>query len=412
MTTPDRGPCPRALRRVGWALALVVLPAIAALPPAEARSQEPAQEPAHADGLDADERVPEDSEPPEGREQPQGRGAVVIQRAGPGGVPVGVQVRVQAVGEGPAAVIVQEGVVADVMVVEAPPVAVVADGGDAPAVAPAEEPQDPAEMLQGQIADQAMQYEVHIQRLLVRDLALARTLRGDLSPASRGRIRVAGTEAVKRAAREIATGMFRQQQMQVVAAPMAEPENVVEAVGNAVVRLLGLEPARPAAPPPPPPPAAVDPEAVVAEAVATALEAEAGAEAGRAFRDELSARRTRERRHSVGRVLRLLDAELHLTGRQRDAIREALEAKWSEDFLIVEEMGSWTIDGRPVYPGLDRSLVLPHLTDIQRRRFGDVDDSQREMVRVNLDQWRQNRAVNRLMRRGHEVVEQDPWWAE
>ncbi len=404
MTTSDRPPCQRLPRRVGWALALVVLPAIAALWPAEARSQEPAQEPAHADGLDADGRVPEGSEPPEGREQPQGRGAVVIQRAGPGGVPVGVQVRVQAVGEGPAAVVVQEGVVADVMIVEGPAAAVVEDGGDAPAA----EPMDAAAMLQQQVAAQAMQYEAILQRVLVQKLALARTLRGDLSPESRRRIRVAGEDSVKRAAQEIAAGMFRQQQVIVQHEP--EAENIAEAVGNAVVRLFGLEPARPAAPPPPP--AAVDPEVIVGEAVAAALEAEAGAEVGRAFRDELAARQARQRRLSAGRVLRMLDGELHLSAPQRAAIRETLEGNWSEDLLIMEEMGAWTIDGRPVYPGLDRALILPHLNEIQRRRLGEADESQRETVRLNVEQWRSTQLINRLMRRGHEEVEHDAWWAE
>lgn len=406
MTTSDRPPCERNAWRVAGALALVVLPAIAALWPAEARSQEPAQEPAHADGLDADERVPEGPEQPDGREQPQGRGAVVIQRAGPGGGPVGVQVRVQAVGEGPAAVVVQEGVVADVMVVEGPAAAVVEDGGDAPAA----EPMDAAAMLQQQVAAQAMQYEAILQRVLVQKLALARTLRGDLSPESRRRIRVAGEEAVKQAAQGIAAGMFRQQQ--VIVAQQPEPENIAEAVGNAVVRLFGLEPARPAAPPPPPPPAAVDPEAIVGEAVAAALEAEAGAEVGRAFRDELAAREARLRRLSAGRVLRMLDGELHLSAPQRAAIRETLEGNWSEDLLIMEEMGAWTIDGRPVYPGLDRTLILPHLTEIQRRRLGEADESQRETVRLNVEQWRSTQLVNRLMRRGHEEVEHDAWWAE
>lgn len=403
MTTSDRPPCERHAWRVAGALALVVLPAIAALWPAEARSQEPAQEPAHADGLDADERVPEGPEQPDGREQPQGRGAVVIQRAGPGGGPVGVQVRVQAVGEGPAAVVVQEGVVADVMVVEGPAAAVVEDGGDAPAA----EPMDAAAMLQQQVAAQAMQYEAILQRVLVQKLALARTLRGDLSPESRRRIRVAGEEAVKQAAQGIAAGMFRQQQ--VIVAQQPEPENIAEAVGNAVVRLFGLEPARPAAPPPP---AAVDPEAIVGEAVAAALEAEAGAEVGRAFRDELAAREARLRRLSAGRVLRMLDGELHLSAPQRAAIRETLEGNWSEDLLIMEEMGAWTIDGRPVYPGLDRTLILPHLTEIQRRRLGEADESQRETVRLNVEQWRSTQLVNRLMRRGHEEVEHDAWWAE
>lgn len=406
MTTSDRPPCERHAWRVAWALTLVVLPAIAALWPAEARSQEPAQEPAHADGLDADVRVPEGPEQPEGREQPQGRGAVVIQRAGPGGGPVGVQVRVQAVGEGPAAVVVQEGVVADVMVVEGPAAAVVEDGGDAPAA----EPMDAAAMLQQQVAAQAMQYEAILQRVLVQKLALARTLRGDLPPESRRRIRVAGEEAVKQAAQGIAAGMFRQQQ--VIVAQQPEPENIAEAVGNAVVRLFGLEPARPAAPQPPPPPAAVDPEAIVGEAVAAALEAEAGAEVGRAFRDELAARETRQRRLSAGRVLRMLDGELHLSAPQRAAIRETLEGNWSEDLLIMEEMGAWTIDGRPVYPGLDRTLILPHLTEIQRRRLGEADESQRETVRLNVEQWRSTQLINRLMRRGHEQVEHDAWWAE
>lgn len=406
MTTSDRCPCPPAPWRVAWGLAMVVLPAMAALPPAAARSQEPAQEPARAEGFDAEEGVPQAAEQPQGPEQPKRPGEVVIQRAGPGGGAVGVQVRVQAMGDGPAAMVVQEGVVADVMIVEGPAAAVVEDGGDAPAA----EPMDAAAMLQQQVAAQAMQYEALLQRVLVQKLALARTLRGDLSPESRRRIRVAGEEAVKQAAQGIAAGLFRQQQVFVVQQP--EPENLADALGNAVVRLFGLEPARPAAPPPPPPPAAVDPEAIVGEAVATALEAEAGEEAGRAFRDELAERQARQRRLSAGRVLRMLDAELHLSAQQRAAIRETLEGNWSEDLLIMEEMGAWTINGRPVYPGLDRALILPHLSEIQRRRLGEADESQRETVRVNVEQWRSTQVVNRLMRRGHEEVEHDAWWAE
>ena len=384
---------PRAAFGTALAAALL-LPAVAAPPQAAARPQEPVNVGQPEDPPEQEAGQEQDLEPTPGRVE--GRGQVQV------------QVRVQAQDAGPPAVIVeaQEGVAAEVNVVEAPAAAIPQDS------VPAEVPQDPAAMLQQQIAAQAAQYERLISRVLVQNLALARTLCGELPAESRGRIRVAGEEAVKKAAREIAAGLFQQQQ-QVVVVPEARPENVVEAVGHAVVRLFGLEPARPAAPPPPPPPPPMaDPEAIVAEAVALALEAEAGADAARAFRDEAAARLTRQRRLAVGRIMRVLDGELHFSGRQREAIRGALEANWSDDLRMLEDMGSWTINGRHVYPGLDRAIVMPHLTDIQRRRLGEVDESQRESVRFNVDQWRRQAAVNRLMRHSHEPVERDAWWGE
>jgi len=305
---------------------------------------------------------------------------------------------VEGVVEGPA-----EGLVAEDIAVDAEP----AVGPENGAV-----PEDPAAARAMQIQQQAAQYEAYFRRHLDVELALLRTLHADLPVEQRKRIRAAGQAAVADCARRLVESEWQQQVGQPGA---AEDGGVLGGLVREGLRMVGdalglpVEGARAPAPRRP-----LDPRADIVAAITTAVETELGADAARAYREENEAREKIWRAGVVQQVVIALDNELRLSARQREAIRAAIGEEWKDDLVLAEAHGHWSINGWNVFPGLDREKILPHLSEIQARRFCPQDAEERrkidDMFQSNIDGLRRSAVINRAVRM--EEAMPDPWWDE
>ena len=258
------------------------------------------------------------------------------------------------------------------------------------------------------IEQMAAQYEPMLMRVLQDDLELLRTLHGDLPVEARRAIVAAGEEAVKEGALAFSEAMNTPH---VVPAP---PQGVAGGFLNAVGRAFGLpipeEPARRAdgadkaeAKKKP-----IDPCRLVSDAVAASLVEQIGEEHGADFLDELSKREQRRRAATVRRLVGILDDELYLSAKQREAIEAAIGEKWDEGLAMALDH-QMEINGRRIYPGLPYKRVLPHLTPAQQSKLGDGKQS-REIMKSN----RQGMMQSRFFRRANlaQQAERDPWWFE
>ena len=278
-----------------------------------------------------------------------------------------------------------------------------------PAVAAAEEvPLTPEAAARQQIEQMAAQYEPMLMRLLQDDLELLRTLHGDLPVEARRAIVAAGEEAVKKGALAFSEAMNTPH---VVPAP---PQGVAGGFFGAVGRAFGLpipeEPARRAegAEKAEARKKLIDPCQLVSDAVAASLVEQIGEEHGADFRDQLSRREKRSRAATVRRLVGILDDELFLSAKQREAIEAAIGEKWNEGLAMALDH-QMEINGRKIYPGLPYERVLPHLTPAQQSKLGDGEQS-REIFGSN----RQGRLQSKFFRRANlaQQAERDPWWFE
>lgn len=276
-----------------------------------------------------------------------------------------------------------------------------------PAVPAAEEAAlTPEAAARQQIEQMAAQYEPMLTRVLQGDLELLRTLHGDLPIEARRGIVAAGEKAVKEGAIAVSEAMNTPH---VVPAP---PQGVANGFLNAVGKAFGLPmpegPERrgegikkPEAKKKP-----IDPCRLVSDAVAASLVEQIGEERGREFLDQLSKREQRHRTASVRRLVGILDDELFLSAKQREAIETAIGEKWSERVAMALDH-QMEINGRKIYPGLPYERVLPHLTPAQQSKLGDGKQS-REIMRSN----RQGMMQSLFFRRANlaQQAERDPWW--
>ena len=278
-----------------------------------------------------------------------------------------------------------------------------------PAVAAAEEvPLTPEAAARQQIEQMAAQYEPMLMRVLQDDLDLLRTLHGDLPVEARRAIVAAGEEAVKEGALAFSEALT---------APRPVPvalQGVAGGFFGAVGRAFGL--------PMPEGPARradgakkaeakkklIDPCQIVSDAVVASLVEQIGEEHGADFRDQLSRREQRHRAATVRRLVGILDDELFLSAKQREAIEAAIGEKWNEGLAMALDQ-TMEINGRKIYPGLPYERVLPHLTPAQQSKLGDGKQS-REIFRSN----RQGMIQSRFFRRANlaQQAERDPWWFE
>lgn len=278
-----------------------------------------------------------------------------------------------------------------------------------PVAAAAEEaPLTPEAAARQQIEQMAAQYEPMLMRVLQDDLELVRTLHGDLPVEARRAIVAAGEEAVKKGALAFSEAMNTPH---VVPAP---PQGVVGGFLNAVGRAFGLpipeEPERRAdgAKKAGAKKKLIDPCRLVSDAVAASLVEQIGEEHGADFRDQLSKREQRHRAATVRRLVGVLDDELYLSAKQREAIETAIGEKWNEGVAMALDH-QMEINGRKIYPGLPYERVLPYLTPTQQSKLGDGKQS-REIFRSN----RQGMMQSRFFRRANlaQQAERDPWWFE
>jgi len=278
-----------------------------------------------------------------------------------------------------------------------------------PAVPTAEAaPLSPEAAVRQQIEQMAAQYEPMLTRLLQDDLELLRTLHGDLPVEARRAIVAAGEEAVKEGALAFSEAMNTPH---VVPAP---PQGVAGGFFGAVGRAFGLpipeEPARGAdgATKAEARKKRIDPCRLVSDAVAASLVEQIGEEHGADFRDQISRREKRQRAATVRRLVGILDDDLYLSAKQREAIETAIGEKWNEGLAMALDH-QMEINGRKVYPGLPYERVLPHLTPAQQSKLGDGNQS-REIIRSN----RQGMLQSRFFRRANlaQQAERDPWWFE
>jgi hypothetical protein len=278
----------------------------------------------------------------------------------------------------------------------------------APAVpAAGEAPLTPEAAARQQIEQMAAQYEPMLTRVLQDELELLRTLHGDLPIEARRAIAAAGEEAVKEGALAFSEAMNAPQ-------PVPAPQGGAGGFLNAVGRAFGLpipeEPARRAdgAKKPDAGKKPIDPCQLVSDAVAASLVEQIGEENGADFRDQLSRREQRRRAVSVRRLVGILDDELFLSAKQREAIETAIGEKWNEGVAMALDH-QMEFNGRKIYPGLPYERVLPHLTPAQQSKLGDGNQS-REIIRSN----RQGMLQSRFFRRANlaQQAERDPWWFE
>ena len=277
-----------------------------------------------------------------------------------------------------------------------------------PAVAAAEEvPLTPEAAARQQIEQMAAQYEPMLTRVLQDDLELIRTLHGDLPVEARRAIVAAGEEAVKEGALAFSEAMNTQQ-------PMPVQRGGAAGFINDVVRAFGFpipdEPARRAdgAQKAEARKKRIDPCQLVSDAVAASLVEQIGEEHGADFLDQISRREKRQRAASVRRLVGILDDDLYLSAKQREAIETAIGEKWNEGLAMALDH-QMEINGRKIYPGLPYERVLPHLTPAQQSKLGDGKQS-REIFRSN----RQGMIQSRFFRRANlaQQAERDPWWFE
>ena len=277
-----------------------------------------------------------------------------------------------------------------------------------PAVPAAEAaPLSPEAAVRQQIEQMAAQYEPMLTRVLQDDLELIRTLHGDLPVEARRAIVAAGEEAVKEGALAFSEAMNTQQ-------PMPVQRGGAAGFINDVVRAFGFpipeEPARRAdgAQKAEARKKRIDPCQLVSDAVAASLVEQIGEEHGADFRDQLSRREQRHRAATVRRLVGILDEELFLSAKQREAIEAAIGEKWNEGLAMALDH-QMEINGRKIYLGLPYERVLPHLTPAQQSKLGDGKQS-REIVRSN----RQGMIQSRFFRRANlaQQAERDPWWFE
>jgi len=152
----------------------------------------------------------------------------------------------------------------------------------------------------------------------------------------------------------------------------------------------------------------IDPCHLISDAVAASLVEQIGEEHGADFLEELSKREQRRRAASIRRLVGVLDDDLFLSAKQREAIEAAIGEKWDEGVAMALDH-QMEINGRRIYPGLPYKRVLPHLTPAQQAKLGDGEQS-REIFRSN----RQGMLQSRFFRRANlaQQAERDPWWFE
>lgn len=278
-----------------------------------------------------------------------------------------------------------------------------------PAAAVAEEvPLTPEAAARQQIEQRAAQYEPMLTRVLQDDLELVRTLHGDLPVEARRAIVAAGEEAAKKGALAFSEAMNTPHV--VPAAPQGVVGGFLGAVGRAFGVPIPEEPARRAdgAKKAEARKKSIDPCRLVSDAVAASLIEQIGEEHGADFRDQLSKREQRHRAATVRRLVGVLDDDLYLSAKQREAIETAIGEKWNEGVEMALDHGM-EINGRKIYPGLPYERVLPYLTPAQQSKLGDGKQS-REIFRSN----RQGMMQSRFFRRANlaQQAERDPWWFE
>ncbi len=326
-------------------------------------------------------------------------GLVVALGLGSGGAEGQVTITVEAAG---AEVAPAEAAAADTTAPAAPE-------DDNRAMPAAEEaPLEPEALVRQQVEQMAAQYEATLTRVLQDDLELVRTLHGDLPVEARRAIAAAGQSAVKAGALRLSAAIHTPQPM-----PVA-PQRGAAGFINDVMRAFGFpipeEHARRAD-------GAKDPEAekgpfdpcqCVIDAVAASLVEQIGAEQGAEFLNELSKREQRRREVDVRRLVGILDDDLLLNAKQREAIEDALGADWNEGIAMALDH-SMEINGRKIYPGLPYDRVLPHLTPAQQTQLGSGKESL-DFTRSN----RQSMVQSRFFRRANlsQQAQRDPWWFE
>lgn len=277
-----------------------------------------------------------------------------------------------------------------------------------PAAAAEEAPLTPEAAARQQIEQMAAQYKPMLTRVLEDDLALLRTLHGDLSVEARRAIVAAGEEAVKEGALAFSEALNAPPSLP--AAPQGVAGGILGAVGRSFGLLIPEEPARGAdgATKAEARKKLIDPCRLVSDAVAASLVEQIGEEHGADFRHQVSRREKRRRAATVRRLVGILDDELFLSAKQREAIETAIGEKWNEGLAMALDH-QMEINGRKIYPGLPYERVLPHLTPAQQSKLGDGKQS-REIMKSN----RQGMMQSRFFRRANlaQQLERDPWWFE
>lgn len=260
----------------------------------------------------------------------------------------------------------------------------------------------PEEQQRLMIAQQIAQLEPPFTSELNSQLELIRTLRDDIPEETRRRIVAAGEAAAKEAAKRTGELAFAQQQVpqrQVIRL------NAGDVVAGAVRGLLGLGPRQVNQPAEPPGSERFDGAHHLAAALGDSLEEHLGESVAREFEAQMLARDERLHRAVVHKIVSLLDDDLCLSSQQAEAIEAALVAGWN-DSMHAATMQHFFGDGKRSYPGLPRTVVVPHLDAAQRERFGGEKETETE--RMVRDTWSRMWQVNRLQR--NEAIDRDPWW--
>lgn len=253
---------------------------------------------------------------------------------------------------------------------------------------PAEEAVDA--QMQQQLRQQAAHWEQVFTKLLYGELELMRATCGDLSPKARRAIAQAGERLVKDSAMRLAEVQLGRRLR-------------VQRVGPAANRVAEQAPARDgdgtAGRTMP------DPLTEIPTALAESLAEHAGEERAAAYSAEVAARTARRRKAVVDEVVSMLDDELVLTTKQRDAIAATLLENWG-DSLALATTGSYSVNGRRMLRGVPTKLLGQHLSELQRRRLTpdgvDVDPAaaRQELTHVWINQQLAN----------VQGVARDPWW--
>ena len=238
---------------------------------------------------------------------------------------------------------------------------------------------------------------------LATDLALLRSLHGDLPIESRRKIVKAGEQAVKEAA--ILASELAHANQRPKGVPVENVGDLANGVAEFVNAIIGLQK------PPPDPEARSatdnDPREHLAIALKAAVAEVIGEDAVADFSAELSKREDRRRQALVRRVVGILDDELLLSAKQQETIGAVLTEKWDSSLETVLE-SRMNFNGRMIYPGLPYAQILPHLTAVQRDRLGDGTGH------PNFGGDRRQLLRERMLQRLHMVQQspRDPWWFE
>jgi len=255
-----------------------------------------------------------------------------------------------------------------------------------------------------QVVEQgAAQFEPPLFGQLVIDLALLRTLDGDLPIESRRAIAKAGEQAVKEAA--ILASELAHANQRPKGVPVENVGDLANSVAGFVNTIIGLQ--KPASDPEPRQATEIDPHAHLRTRLMAAVVERIGEDAAAEFSAELSKREERRRQAIVRRVVGILNDDLFLSSTQQEKIEAVLTEKWESGTETVLE-SRMTFNGRMIYPGLPYARILPHLTAAQRDRLGDGTGH------PDFGGHRQQLARERMLQ-GVVRIQQgqrDPWWFE